>query len=558
MVNPTGVTVKVSGSQTYGGSPSFSYTTSPPGVTVSSLTCSTTGGTPLASLGAGNYALDGSSCSGSAGADSSLSFSGVTDGFVVNPEQVTVNVLGSQTYGGSPSFSYTTSPPGVTVSSLSCSTVGDTTSINSSLDPGSYTIAGLSCSGSAGADDSLGIAGVSGGFVVNPTGVTVKVSGSQTYGGSPSFSYTTSPPGVTVSSLTCSTAGGTPLASLGAGNYALDGSSCSGSVGADSSLSFSGVTDGFVVNPEPVTVNVSGSQTYGGSPSFSYTTSPPGVTVSSLTCSTVGDTTSINSSLDPGSYTIAGLSCSGSAGADDSLGFRGVSNGLGVTKATPVITWASPGTILYGTPLGATQLDAGAKANGNPVVGSYSYTPSTGTVLVPGNGQTLKVTFTPTDTADDNTATASVLINVGFSTSCSTGAVTGPLVIKAGQAICVGTGGSITNGVTIRSGGSLWSGGSIAGDLTASGASAVTLCALSLVGSIMVTGSTGPVNIGGSTCPAHSTNTLSGSVSITHNIGGVTYVGNSVTGSVAITNNSGGFTYLGNSASGTVTVSTNN
>ena len=271
-----------------------------------------------------------------------------------------------------------------------------------------------------------------------------------------------------------------------------------------------------------------------------------------------GDTTSINSSLDPGELHHRGLELFGSAGADYSLTFSGVSNGLGVTKATPVITWASPGTIVYGTPLGATQLDAVAKANGNPVVGSYSYTPSTGTVLAPGNGQTLKVTFTPTDTTDDNTATASVLINVGFSTSCITGAVTGPLVIKVGQAICVGTGGSITNGVTIQSGGSLWlSGGSIAGDLTASGASVVTLCALSLEGSIMVTGSTGPVNIGGSTCPAHSTNTFSGSVSITHNTGGVTYVGNSVSGSVAITNNSGGFAYLGNSASETVTVSTN-
>ena len=164
-------------------------------MTVSSLSCSTAGGTRLASLGAGNYALDGSSCSGSAGGDYSLGFSGVTDGFVVNPEPVTVNVSGSQTYGGSPSFTYTTSPPGVTVSSLSCSTVGDTTSINSSLDPGSYTIAGSSCSAARGADYSLGIGGVSGGFVVNPARVTVNVSGSQTYGGSPSFTYTTSPPG---------------------------------------------------------------------------------------------------------------------------------------------------------------------------------------------------------------------------------------------------------------------------------------------------------------------------------------------------------------------------
>ena len=157
---------------------------------------------------------------------------------------------------------------------------------------------------------------------------------------------------MTVSSLSCSTAGGTRLASLGAGNYALDGSSCSGSAGGDYSLGFSGVTDGFVVNPEPVTVNVSGSQTYGGSPSFTYTTSPPG-----------GDRF-LAQLLDGGGHDLdqllarprelhhRGLELFGQyAGADYSLTFSGVSNGLGVTKATPVITWASPGTILYGTSL---------------------------------------------------------------------------------------------------------------------------------------------------------------------------------------------------------------
>jgi hypothetical protein len=470
-------------------------------------------------------------------------------------EPVTVNVAGTQTYGGSPSFTYTTSPPGVTLSSLTCSTVGDTTSINPTLDLGSYTVAGSSCSGSAGADYSVGFGGVSGGFVVNPGAVTVNVAGTQTYGGSPSFTYTTSPPGVTLSSLTCSTAGGTPLTSLGAGSYGLDGSSCSGSAGVNFSLDFVGVTDGFVVNPEPVTVNVAGTQTYGGSPSFTYTTSPPGVTLSSLTCSTVGDTTSINPTLDLGSYTVAGSSCHGSAGADYSVGFGGVSHGFRVTKAIPVITWTSPGTIPYGSSLGATQLDAVAKANGNLVDGTYSYTPSTGTVLIPGGSQTLRVTFTPTDTTEDATATASVLINVGFSASCITGALTGPLVIDAGQAVCVGAGGSITKGVTIQSGGSLWlRGGSVAGDLTASGASAVTLCALSLTGNILVTGSSGPVNIGGPTCPAQSTNAMWGSVGITHNTRGVTYVGNSVGGSVTITNNGGGFASSANTASGTVSV----
>ena len=63
----------------------------------------------------------------------------------------------------------------------------------------------------------------------------------------------------------------------------------------------------------PVTVQVSGTQTYGGSPSFTYTTTPSGVSVTSLMCASVGSSTPLNSSLGAGTYTILGSSCSGSA-----------------------------------------------------------------------------------------------------------------------------------------------------------------------------------------------------------------------------------------------------
>src|SRR5262249_22640039 len=44
--------------------------------------------------------------------------------------------------------------------------------------------------------------------------------------------------------------------------------------------------------------------------------------------------------------------------------------------------------------------------------GTLVYSPTAGTVLPVGNGQTLSVTFTPTDTADYTTATASTTIDV--------------------------------------------------------------------------------------------------------------------------------------------------
>ena len=77
------------------------------------------------------------------------------------------------------------------------------------------------------------------------------------------------------------------------------------------------------------------------------------------------------------------------------------------SNGTPVITWAAPADIPYGTALGPAQLDAAAN-----VLGSFSYTPAAGTVLDAGNNQTLSVTFTPLDTTDYTTATFNVDISV--------------------------------------------------------------------------------------------------------------------------------------------------
>ena len=81
------------------------------------------------------------------------------------------------------------------------------------------------------------------------------------------------------------------------------------------------------------------------------------------------------------------------------------------SKITPTITWANPAGIIYGTALSATQLDATAS-----VPGTFTYSPAAGTVLEAGNGQTLSVTFTPTDTTDYTDATDSTTIDVAQAT----------------------------------------------------------------------------------------------------------------------------------------------
>lgn len=99
-----------------------------------------------------------------------------------------------------------------------------------------------------------------------------------------------------------------------------------------------------------------------------------------------------------------------------------------VNQGTPIITWATPVAISYGTPLGAAQLDA---TSGN-AAGSFAYVPPSGTVL-PAGSQTLTATFTPTDPADFTMASASVTIQVNKSTPAIAWAA--PAAIPYGTAL---------------------------------------------------------------------------------------------------------------------------
>ena len=98
-----------------------------------------------------------------------------------------------------------------------------------------------------------------------------------------------------------------------------------------------------------------------------------------------------------------------------------------MNKATPAITWATPAAITYGTALSATQLDASST-----VAGTYVYTPAAGAVLTAGP-QTLSVTFTPTDSGDYTTATATVTLTVNKATPAITWAT--PAAISYGTAL---------------------------------------------------------------------------------------------------------------------------
>ncbi len=80
---------------------------------------------------------------------------------------------------------------------------------------------------------------------------------------------------------------------------------------------------------------------------------------------------------------------------------------LTILDSTPQITWNNPAAIVYGTPLSANQLNASA-----PVPGTFVYSPAAGTIMSAGQGQSMAVTFTPSDLANYDVVTTHVQINV--------------------------------------------------------------------------------------------------------------------------------------------------
>ena len=162
--------------------------------------------------------------------------------------------------------------------------------------------------------------------------ITVTVNGSQTYGSSSptltdtasggSVTGTVSCTGLTVTGngITTPTAVSSTLAA--ATGYALAVTGCSG-LSTDAAHSISYVGGAFTVTPATIAVTVTGSQIYGGSPTFSYPATP-GVT-GTATCTTVNGGTSIAPTLAAGgSYTIDGTSCSGlSTDTSHSISYAG-------------------------------------------------------------------------------------------------------------------------------------------------------------------------------------------------------------------------------------------
>ncbi|HUK37971.1 MAG TPA: Ig-like domain-containing protein, partial [Methanomicrobiales archaeon] len=102
---------------------------------------------------------------------------------------------------------------------------------------------------------------------------------------------------------------------------------------------------------------------------------------------------------------------------------------INILQGTPIIDWSNPADIGYGTALGDTQLNAQVE---DGLKGSLVYDPASGTALSAGDGQTLKVTFTP-DGSNYQSTTKTVSINVNQATPAITWST--PASISYGTAL---------------------------------------------------------------------------------------------------------------------------
>jgi hypothetical protein len=227
----------------------------------------------------------------------------------------------------------------------------------------------------------------SGTIVITPEPVTITLSGfAFTYDGTAkAVTASVNPTGVPLTV----TYNGSSTVPIAAGNYSITAS--------PTSNNYSGSAAGtLVISQASVTFTLGNlAPIYNGAPqAVSVTSSPSGVAYSvkyngSTTVPTLaGAYSSVVTATDP-NYTGAN------------------SGTLTIQKATPVIVWPQPAAMNFGSALGGTQLNATSSTPG-----SFQYTPGSGAVLLPGSGQVLSALFTPSDTGDYNTATASAAITV--------------------------------------------------------------------------------------------------------------------------------------------------
>ncbi len=338
-----------------------------------------------------------------------------TGTLVIEKATATVN-LGSleHTYNGSAkTASATTVPAGLTVEFEYFS--GATKLEGAPTNAGEYSVTGTvnddNYKGSASSDE----------FKINKANqeITFAALGGKTYG-DPDFrvsatggdsgqpvTFAASP--ASVCSVAKNANGDWMVSIKGAGSCTITASQA----GNDNYNAAADVARSFSVAKAAATIELSGlNHTYDGSAKSATASASSSVPAANTSVSGVSlvyskDGVELNGApTNAGTYSVTATLTNDNYRAADATGT------LVISKANPVVTWANPADISYGTTLGSTQLNATASFKGETLAGTLDYTPAAGTLLNAGDNQTLSVTFTPNDSTNFHSASKDVAINV--------------------------------------------------------------------------------------------------------------------------------------------------
>lgn len=187
------------------------------------------------------------------------------------------------------------------------------------------------------------------------------------------------------------------------------------------------VSRSFSIAKATATISLSGlSKTYNGLPQgVTATTNPAG-----LSGVTVTYDNSAEVPVNAGTYSVIASLNDANYQANDATGT------LIIDKASQTITWNNPANIVFGTPLGADQLNAvivpTGVTNGSPI-GAVTYTPPADTILNAGNNQTLKVVVGETD----NYLPASRTVAINVVNAASTITILAPAFVAQGGNVTI-------------------------------------------------------------------------------------------------------------------------
>lgn len=276
---------------------------------------------------------------------------------------------------------------------------------------GSYAIA---CSG--GADNNYAFNYVNGTLLVNKAAPTINFT--STAPSTLPFNGTYAPTAETNSdgalsisaSGACSISDGVVTINAGSGKCTITASVAEGT----NYLSGSAASQQITATKAAASIALSNLEhIYNGAAKFAAATTTPQINNANLEGVSIAykqGSTVVESPTNAGSYIVIATLNNLFYELPEVEGVRQATGTLVIGKATQTITWSNPAAIVYGTALGATQLNATvAGVEGGSASGALTYAPEAGTVLDAGN-RTLKVTAT--ETVNYNEAVKQVSIAV--------------------------------------------------------------------------------------------------------------------------------------------------